>query len=191
MTWSNNMYKYDLDYDYNKSNFRKECIKKLNKNSKISRIQKDKYVCTKIFELITLHKPSKILAYIPLLMEVNIMPLVNRLRKENICEVYTPYVIGKTFKAVKYRLPLNKNRFGIKEPKNTRLNVDIDLAIVPVIGIDATNRRIGFGSGMYDRFFGNLKKQPITIFIQRVLCKTNTIITSDYDIEANYIITGK
>jgi len=174
-----------------KCNFRKQCIKKLRFSCKIAKIKKDKYICSRILELILLHKPKKILAYIPLSLEVNILPLINRLRKEKICEVYVPFMVGETFKAVKYRLPLHKKRFGTKEPNNSMLKAKIDLAIIPIVGIDETNRRVGFGRGMYDRYFDNLKPQPIKIFTQLTLCKSDIIVTSKHDIKADLVITSR
>ncbi|MCK5110219.1 MAG: 5-formyltetrahydrofolate cyclo-ligase [Arcobacteraceae bacterium] len=174
-----------------KCDFRKKCIERLRFSSNIAKIKKDKYICSKIFELILLHKPKTVLAYIPLDIEVNILPLINKLRREKICEVYVPFMVGKTFKAVKYRLPLKKKQFGIKEPNNSHLKVKIDLAIVPIIGTDKTNRRVGFGRGMYDRFFENLSPQPVKIFTQTVLCKSETTVTSIHDIKADFIITNK
>ncbi len=174
-----------------KYNFRKQCIEKLRFSSKRQKRKKDKYICSKIFELILLHKPKIVLAYIPLDFEVNILPLINELRRRNICKVFVPYMVDKSFKAVKYRLPLKKKQFGIKEPNDSNLKVDIDLAIVPIIGTDNTNRRIGFGRGMYDRFFEKLQPQPIKIFTQLSLCKSDTIVTSSHDIKADFIITHK
>jgi 5-formyltetrahydrofolate cyclo-ligase len=176
-----------------KSNFRKRSIKKLQFCSNKARIAKDKYICLKILKLILLYKPKKILAFIPLKMEVNIRPLIDYLRRKKICKVYVPFVQGETFKAVKYRLPLKKRKFGIKEPFNSRLNPSIDLAIIPIIGIDSTNRRVGFGKGMYDRFFlqESIKhnKSCIKIFTQLTLCKSDKIVTDTFDIKADFIIT--
>ncbi|RLA82558.1 MAG: 5-formyltetrahydrofolate cyclo-ligase [Epsilonproteobacteria bacterium] len=180
-----------MTHSHNKCDFRKQCIEKLRFNSKIAKIKKDKYICSKILEQIILHKPKKILAYIPLHLEVNIMPLINKLRKEKICEVYVPYMVGKTFKEVKYRLPLIKKKFGIKEPYNSTLKAKIDFAIVPIVGTDETNRRVGFGRGMYDRYFEHLKPQPFKVFVQLVLCKSSTIVTSTHDIKADLIITNR
>ena len=174
-----------------KYNFRKECIKKLQFSSKIGKIKKDKNICFNILKFIMLSKPKKILAYIPLEMEVNIMPLINKLKKEKICEVYVPYMVDETFKIVKYRLPLYKKKFGIKEPNNSTLKTTVDMAIVPIVGTDITNRRVGFGRGMYDRYFAKLKKQPIKVFVQRKLCKSKQIVTEIHDIKADFIITNK
>ena len=98
---------------------------------------------------------------------------------------------GDSFKIVKYRLPLQKKRFNILEPNNSFLKPNrLDLAIVPVVGVDAINKRIGYGKGMYDRFFYRLKYKPKIVFIQLELCKSKEILSDNYDIEADYIITG-
>jgi len=176
----------------NKNDFRKLCLKKLQFFSKIAKIKKDKTICSKIINIIKKYKPKKVLLYIPLKTEVDVMPIINRLRKEKNIEVYVPYMKGKSFVPVKYRLPLKKKRFSIKEPnfspyKNNK--IDLDLIIVPIVGIDSTYRRVGFGAGMYDRFYETLPKKPITIFTQLSLCKSKKIVTNKHDIRADYIIT--
>jgi 5-formyltetrahydrofolate cyclo-ligase len=98
---------------------------------------------------------------------------------------------GESFKIVKYRLPLYKKRFGIKEPNNSFFKAKkIDLAIIPIVGIDAVGKRIGFGKGMYDRFFCNLSYKPTMVFTQLILCKSEKILSESYDIQADYIITN-
>lgn len=123
-------------------------------------------------------------------IEVNVIPIINILRKRKDINVFVPYMVGETFKPVKYRLPLRKGKFNIKEPQNSYLNVEIDMAIVPVVGIDGINKRVGFGKGMYDRYYAQLKTKPYTIFTQRVLCRTNDILSDQYDIEADFIIAN-
>ena len=126
-------------------------------------------------------------------IEVDLRHLINWLRQNNY-KVYVPYVTSKTtFKEVLYRLPLNKNKFKIYEPNNSNkyIKTKFDMAIVPIIGFDDTFRRIGFGFGYYDRYFSNLKQKPFTVFTQISTCKSSDIITDDYDLQANCIITNK
>ncbi|MEA3513659.1 MAG: 5-formyltetrahydrofolate cyclo-ligase [Campylobacterota bacterium] len=174
-----------------KDNFRKLSLNKLKFYSNIAKIKKDKTISLKIYELIKIYKPKKILLYIPLDIEVDLRVLINKLRKQKNIEVYVPYMKDKSFVPVKYRLPLYKKRFGIKEPNFSRFRKTdkLDMVVVPIIGIDPTYRRIGFGAGMYDRFFETLKNKPICVFTQLKLCKSDKIITSDYDIKPDYIIT--
>jgi len=128
--------------------------------------------------------------YIPLGMEVNLNPLIKRLRREKRL-LYVPFMEGKSFRLVKYRYPLETKRFGIKEPKSSKQYriKQIDIAIVPIVGMDAAQRRVGFGKGMYDRFFEkeikNIKK---TVFVARELCYSQKKITDHYDIKADMVI---
>ena len=43
---------------------------------------------------------------------------------------------------------------------------------------------------MYDRFFSNLGYKPTMVFTQVILCKSEKILSNDYDIQADYIITN-
>jgi 5-formyltetrahydrofolate cyclo-ligase len=176
----------------NKADFRKLALKRLQFFSNIAKIKKNKKICFEIKKVIDFHKPKKILLYIPLNLEVDVMPIIIELRKRKNIEVYVPFMKGKSFVPVKFRLPLNVKKYGIKEPNFSRFqnnNIQLDMAIVPIVGIDETYRRIGFGAGMYDRFFDTLKVKPITIFTQLKLCKSKEIVTSEHDIEPDYIIT--
>ncbi len=172
-----------------KSDFRKSCIKRLKFTSVTSKYYKDKIVIKKLENFINRSKAKNILLYIPLGIEVNVNPLINKLRKNK--NVYVPYMEGDSFKIIKYRLPLQKKKFGIKEPNNSFLRAKkIDLAIVPVVGVDAIGKRIGFGKGMYDRFFDRLSYKPTLVFTQLVLCKSDKVLSESYDIQADYIITN-
>tara|TARA_B100001063_G_scaffold125953_1_gene117711 strand:+ start:31 stop:564 length:534 start_codon:yes stop_codon:yes gene_type:complete len=172
-----------------KSDFRKSCIKRLKFTSVTSKYYKDKIVIKKLENFINRSKAKNILLYIPLGIEVNVNPLINKLRKNK--NVYVPYMEGDSFKIVKYRLPLQKKKFGIKEPNNSFFKARrIDLAIVPIVGVDAIGKRVGFGKGMYDRFFDRLSYKPTLVFTQLVLCKSDKILSESYDIQADYIITN-
>jgi 5-formyltetrahydrofolate cyclo-ligase len=50
-------------------------------------------------------------------------------------------------------------------------------------------QRVGFGKGMYDRFFEKLQKRPYTVFIQPKLCHTKEKICDRYDITGDVVIT--
>ena len=174
-----------------KSDFRKSCIKRLEFTSLFLKYYKNKIIVKKLENFIKQSNSKNILLYIPLGIEVDIKPLIKSLRKTKNKNVYVPFMQGETFKIVKYRLPLHKKRFGIKEPNNSFFKArKIDLAIIPVVGIDKLEKRIGFGKGMYDRFFGNLNYKPTMVFTQLILCKSEKILSDNYDIRADYIITN-
>ena len=168
--------------------------KSLNRLKRIKRKYKiDRYVMSELYAYIKRNKAQSILLYLPLKMEVDIYPLITHLRKEK-KQIYVPFMEGDSFRVVKYRLPLRKKQFGIKEPLHSRQyrKRNIDIAIVPILGVDSTLRRVGFGKGMYDRFFEKQNKYiNKTVFVARELCYSKKIITNYYDIKANLIIAAK
>lgn len=171
-----------------KSDFRISCIKRLKFIEKFAKYKKDKVIVERLFDVIKEENARSVLVYIPLKMEVNVMPLINRLRRSGF-NVFVPYMHHDSFKIVKYRLPLKKKKFGISEPKNSFFKAKVDLAIVPIVGVDNELKRIGFGAGMYDRFFHRINYEPVIVFTQREFCKSSKKLSDKYDIQANYIVT--
>lgn len=149
---------------------------------------RDKILSRQILDIVEELKPTTLLLYIPLSIEPNIKDVIRICQKK--CQVFVPFMEGISFKMVRYRLPLYTKQFNIKEPKNSfAVNPKIDLAIVPVIGVDGALRRIGFGKGMYDRFFSTLAIKPTVVFVQRELCMTQTLLGEEHDIGADIYLT--
>lgn len=174
----------------NKKEFREHCLKRLKKVSSRSTYKKDKLVLEELYHIIASGNAQKIMLYLPLKTEVNLYPLIKKLRREK-RELYVPFMEGKSFSLVKYRYPLEKKRFGIKEPKNSKQYriKRLDIAIVPIVGMDVTQRRVGFGKGMYDRFFEKeIKNINKIVFVARDLCYCKENITDHYDIRADSIV---
>ncbi|MFT7879207.1 MAG: 5-formyltetrahydrofolate cyclo-ligase [Sulfurimonas sp.] len=172
--------------------FRASCLEKLRRASQRGAYAKDKRILKRLYSEILISKAQSIMLYLPLQTEVNLYPLIKQLRKEG-RKLYVPFMEGKSFRLVKYRLPLEEKKFGIKEPKDSKQyrNKTIDLAIVPIVGLDVTQRRVGFGKGMYDRFFEKESKNiKRTVFLARELCYSQEIITDDFDVTADITITG-
>jgi len=175
----------------NKSLFRKECLAKLRYIQKHAHRKRDYLVNKTLYTLIKKENPRTILLYIPLGIEVDITPLIRLMRRQKRL-LLVPFMEGESFSLVKYRMPLETKRYGIKEPKNSKLfkKSVIDLAIVPIVGTDPTLRRVGFGKGMYDRFFEREKKNiKKTVFVSRSLCFSDRVVTDYYDVSAEIIIT--
>jgi len=169
-----------------KKEFRNFCIntKKRNKYYFSKEISKRLYKLCKPYK--------KILLFIPLKNEVNINPLIKKLRREK-KSIFVPFMEDLSFKMVKYQLPLTKKKFSIIEPINKQKTLEkIDLAIIPIIGMDKTFRRVGFGKGMYDRFFERLKYKPKkVVFVQLKPCISKETITKTHDIQADEFISFK
>lgn len=169
--------------------FRKDCFKKLKNCNKNENVSQSLRINFELLKKIKNIKNREILVYSSLSFEANITKSIRFLRKNN--KIYMPFMQDKSFKMVPFRLPLVKNRVGIYEAGNSLKNLkNIDLAIVPVVGVDANLQRVGFGKGMYDRFFEKLKPLPYTIFVQSKLCYTKNLVCDKYDIYADMIITS-
>jgi len=174
---------------YAKTKFRQNCIKKLRSISSHNKIYKDAMVNFRLQKELSSLKYKKILLFNPMGFESNIIKTINKLRAK--CDIFTPFMVEQSFKMVPFRLPLKKKKFGIYEAGNTLRDIKkIDIAIVPIVGVDGNLQRIGFGKGMYDRFFAKLKKRPYIIFIQPELCYTKEFICDDYDITCDLLITS-
>jgi len=176
-----------------KESFRKHCLKRLHQINNQGTYKKDKHIISLLYRLIYKSNAKSIMLYIPLEIEVNIMPLIRQLRREK-KQLYVPFMEGKSFRLVKYRLPLKKKQFAVREPNNSKQyrKKDIDMAIVPVVGLDSTLRRVGFGKGMYDRFFEKTHKNiKQVVFVTRELCYSKKIVTDDYDLRADKILTSQ
>jgi 5-formyltetrahydrofolate cyclo-ligase len=174
-----------------KSVFRKTCLKRLREAARKPHRIQDRRINQALYQLVLSHNARQILLYIPLAIEVDIHPLIKRLRREGRM-LLVPFMEGESFSLVKYRLPLERKRFGIREPKFSRLyrRRIIDLAIVPIVGTDSSFRRVGFGKGMYDRFYEKARKTiNYTVFVSRRLCFSKERVTDAHDLAAETIIT--
>ena len=114
-------------------------------------------------------------------------------------EVYVPKVISKE-KMIINRLRKNssysKNKFGIKESNDSdtvELN-EIDLAVLPLVGIDINGFRLGYGGGYYDRFFNQgseLSKKPFIIGTGYAFQILEVSFAEDHDLKCDSVITEK
>jgi len=174
-----------------KKRFRQDCLHYLKKaGSSTNRYVKDKKVQQQLYRIISEMNAKVVMLYLPLATEVDLFPLIKRLRRER-RSLYVPFMEGKSFRVVKYRYPLERKRFGIKEPKDSKQyrKKKIDIAVIPIVGVDHTYRRVGFGKGMYDRFFEKeMKHIEKTVFVARYLCYSSQTVTDSYDVGADIII---
>ena len=173
-----------------KEKFRENCLEKIKSLPKHNKIYRDSLVNKKLLQELKKTKNRSILFYYPLSFEVNILKTLMTMRRQT--KVYLPFMEGQSFKMVEFRLPLTKKRFNIFEAGNSIKKINkIDIAIVPALGVDINLQRIGFGKGMYDRFFAKLKKKPYTIFVQADICHTKESICDSYDVSCDVLLTPK
>lgn len=135
-------------------------------------------------------KPKNILLFIPLNYEPNLISLRYILQSGR--KLLTPFMANKSLKMVELRLPFRTSKFGVREPSSfVEFRGRIDLAVVPVIGVDGSMARIGHGKGFYDMFFSSLAYKPVIIFVQIDDLFTKDIICEEHDISCDFYITPR
>ena len=82
--------------------------------------------------------------------------------------------------------------YGIKTPPEKKENIVekdmIDLILVPGVGFDKDNYRIGFGGGYYDRYLKDYKGYTISLaFKDQIIDK---VPINEFDLPVNLVITN-
>ena len=141
---------------------------------------------------------KRILVYQSIDKEPSIKETIELAWQKNI-EVYIPKVMSKE-KIIINRLKKNssysKNKFGIKESNDldtVELN-EIDLAVLPLVGIDINGFRLGYGGGYYDRFFNQeseLSRKPFIICVGYAFQVLEFSFAEDHDLKCDLVITEK
>ena len=133
-------------------------------------------------------KTKNILLYIPTDYEVDVLRLRQILSKN--INIFVPFMLDESLKIVKLRLPFTRGRFNILQANDSNGRTPkIDLAIIPVIGVDANMARIGHGKGFYDRFFSSLNYMPCVIFVSILDLFIWRKICCLHDIRAEFYLT--
>jgi 5-formyltetrahydrofolate cyclo-ligase len=169
---------------------REQSLQNLKNQAQKSSYAIDKKINKKLFWLVMKSKSKRVLAYLPLPIEADIMPTIKKLRAKTI-KVFVPFVQDISFKMVPFRLPLKQGRFNLKSAGNSHSYIkNIDIALIPTVAIDANFKRIGFGKGMYDRFF-SLFSVPFVVFVQRIANIGNSVISNHLDSSADILISAQ
>jgi len=78
-----------------------------------------------------------------------------------------------------WKIPVPKRRDIVKP----------DVLIVPLVGFDEANYRLGYGGGYYDRTLAQLPAETITLGAGHSQAKLETIHPQDFDIPMTHIFT--
>ena len=114
-------------------------------------------------------------------------------------EIYIPKVVSKeqiVINRLRKNSSYSKNKFGIKEsndPDTIEL-AEIDLAVLPLVGIDINGFRLGYGGGYYDRFFNQgseLSRKPFIIGVGYAFQVLEVSFAEDHDLKCDSVITEK
>lgn len=132
---------------------------------------------------------KKIACYFPIGSEVMTQDIMQELLV-NGKEICLPKVVGDDieFRKIIGLEDLEKGGFGIMEPKvNCPIVEDIDVILVPTVGITKNGIRLGYGYGYYDRFLAKSNAKTISLTYSKQLVKS--IPFSENDIKIDWIVT--
>ena len=132
---------------------------------------------------------KRVFVYLSFSSEAPTDKLIERLIEQG-WQVYCPRIADKKMSAVEYGEDFTLSTFGVREPLGEAYDGDMDVAIVPMIAVDEQGRRLGYGGGYYDRYFG---AHPGTLrlaygFDFQIL---RQVPTEEHDMKMDGIITDK
>ena len=132
---------------------------------------------------------KKIGIYLSYKHEVDTWKLIKELKNEK--EFYVPIVEGKKMYFTLYQEDMIENKYEILEPKEKQeiSKDDLDLMIVPLVGYNQDNYRLGYGGGYYDRYLKDFKGSTIGLAYSFQYIEKYT--HESFDIPLDFIITDK
>lgn len=173
-----------------KKSVRSAALAQLRKRALWGRAGRNAKVRRHLESLVKRLAPKSVLAYVPLGFEADIRPLFPAWRRR--CNLYVPFMGDISFTMVRYRLPLTRQRLGILAPCASGQEIKkVDVMIVPAVAIDAAFKRIGFGKGMYDRFYPTLQNKPIVIFVQPFPLLTDRTVSDEWDLRGDFLVSDQ
>jgi len=132
---------------------------------------------------------NKIGAYYPIGSEVLTQDILQEILSSG-RELFLPKVIEDEieFRKITDFSCLEKGNFDIMEPKDEcPADNNLDLLLVPTVGISQDGVRLGYGHGFYDKFLSKNKVETVSLIFEKQVIKK--IPRSENDIIMNWILT--
>ena len=132
---------------------------------------------------------KKIACYYPIGSEVLTQDIMQEILGDG-KEISLPKVVADSlsFRKIGGLKDLEKGEFGIMEPKDNCLEEkDMDVVLVPTVGITKNGIRLGYGHGYYDRFLSESNAKTISLTYSKQIVKS--IPFSEKDIKIDWIVT--
>lgn len=169
----------------------KEMRKAMHKNDVFEKSQnaQNLFLKSKLY-----NEAEAIMLYMPLGNEMSTVEMIKKAHSDG-KTVLVPVMDGKTFEITAHRIykdsEFEKGVFSLTEPiEKSPFDISkINLVIVPGVAFSKTGERIGFGKGCYDKFLKDSTAIKVGFCYDYQL--TDEIITDDFDIKMDYLVTEK
>jgi 5-formyltetrahydrofolate cyclo-ligase len=138
--------------------------------------------------------PAIVSGFLPIGEEIDPAPLMRRLHEAGygLC---LPVMEGKgkplVFRAWAPGEPLTEVMWGIREPLPEANVLEPDIVLCPLLVVDGSGYRLGYGGGFYDRTLARLRamKPVICIGLAFDEQKIDAVPHSDYDERLDWVLT--
>jgi 5-formyltetrahydrofolate cyclo-ligase len=142
-------------------------------------------------EILGRMKPQTIGFYLPFKHEIDARPLVRNLLDQG-WSAALPAVIDKKgpleFRAWRPGMLMTPGVYDIPIPAERKV-VAPSVLLVPLVGFDAANYRLGYGGGYYDRTLAAMLPRPSTIGVGFELSRLETVFPQPHDVPLDVIVT--
>jgi len=132
---------------------------------------------------------NKIGAYYPIGSEVLTQDILQEILSSG-RELFLPKVIEDEieFRKITDFSCLERGNFDIMEPKDDcPIDNNLDLLLVPTVGISQAGVRLGYGHGFYDKFLSKNQIETVSLIYEKQVIKK--IPRTEHDIIMNWILT--
>ena len=158
------------------------------------KFKKFENIDTKIFDIVKYYKlkVKTIGAYYPINYEVDCLSIFKKFLEKNYLISLPVISISNQMNFFNWSLDtyLKVNNMGIPEPLSKKI-VYPDLILVPLVGFDKNNFRLGYGGGYYDRYIEKVSKfkKFKTIGLSFSFQKIQKLPLNKFDKKLDFIIT--
>ncbi len=170
-----------------KNSQRINCLEKRKSISSLDKALKDISIGNQVMKLCENYKNVGI--YISINDEVDTRKIIQDLLLKNV-NVYVPKCVGNTltFHRINGFEECAIGKFGLLEPLTRQVDLSlIELLIVPMVGFDDFNNRLGYGKGYYDSVLKHF--ECLKVGLAYKCTKVKRILIMEHDIPCDFVIT--
>ena len=178
-----------MQHDPEKESLRKVLLEKRdNTSSDLAEIS-SKQILKNLKKISEFRNAKKIACYSPIGSEVRTQDLMQEILSQG-KDLFLPKVEGGnlSFRKISSFKDVEKGKFDIMEPKEDCPKAEeIQVILVPTVGISRQGYRLGYGYGFYDRFLGANKIPSISLVYAKQIVKS--IPHSEHDAKIDWIVS--